>query len=90
MALPHHDGDEVQPEPKVATPGRAGRTIRKVAVGAVGATVTAAGVVMLVTPGPGVVVALAGLAILGREFPSVRRRLDSTRSAVSSRLRDRR
>ena len=35
----------------------------------------AAGIVMLVTPGPGVIVTLAGLAILGREFPFARRRL---------------
>ena len=70
--------------------GRTSSTVRKIATGAVGGTVTAAGVIMLVTPGPGVVVALAGLAILGREFPSVRRRLDSARDAVSSRLSDRR
>ncbi len=51
------------------------RIIRKAGVGALGGVVIAAGLVMLVTPGPGVLVTLAGLAILGREFPSARRHL---------------
>ncbi|NNL49148.1 MAG: hypothetical protein HKO76_12380, partial [Acidimicrobiia bacterium] len=38
--------------------------LRKVVVGTAGAAVTAAGVVMLVTPGPGVLVTLGGLSIL--------------------------
>ena len=54
--------------------------VRKVAVGAVGGIVTAGGLVMLVTPGPGALVTLAGLAILGREFPAARRVIDRVRS----------
>jgi hypothetical protein len=53
--------------------------VRKVAVGAVGGVVTAGGLVMLVTPGPGALVTLAGLAILGREFPAARRVVDRVR-----------
>ena len=60
-------------EPKSRS--RTVRVLRKVGIGAVGGVVIAAGIVMLVTPGPGVIVTLAGLAILGREFPSARRRL---------------
>jgi hypothetical protein len=52
---------------------------RKLAVGAAGTTVTAAGLVMLVIPGPGIVTVAAGLAILGTEFPSARRLLDRLR-----------
>ncbi len=54
-------------------------TARKVAVAVVGSTVTAGGVVMLVTPGPGIVGVLAGLSILGSEFPAARRTLNRLR-----------
>jgi hypothetical protein len=64
--------------------------LRKLAVGAVGGAVTVAGVVMLVTPGPGVIVTFAGMTILAREFPAVRNRLDGWRDAASSRLQNRR
>ncbi|MBT8250272.1 MAG: hypothetical protein KJN81_08410, partial [Acidimicrobiia bacterium] len=42
--------------------------LRKVVVGTAGAAVTAAGVVMLVSPVPGVLVTLGGLSILSSEF----------------------
>lgn len=45
-------------------------------VGLVGGTVTTAGVVMLVTPGPGLVVIIAGLAILATQFAWAERALD--------------
>ncbi len=76
----------MQPDPEAATSPRPSGTLRKLATGAVGGTVTAAGVVMLVTPGPGVLVAFAGMAILAREFPAVRSRLDRWRDMASSRL----
>jgi uncharacterized protein (TIGR02611 family) len=44
------------------------RSTRRLAVLVVGAAVTVAGLVMLVTPGPGLVVIIAGLAILATEF----------------------
>ena len=87
MALPHHAGDPVQPDDGVEPPQRPSGTLRKLVTGAVGGTVTAAGVVMLVTPGPGVIVAFAGMTILAREFPAVRNRLDRWRDAASSRLK---
>lgn len=49
------------------------RTARKVVIGVVGGTVVAAGVVMLVTPGPAFLVIPAGLAILAVEFGFARR-----------------
>lgn len=42
----------------------------------VGTIVILAGVVMLVTPGPGIVAIIAGLAIMADEFPPARRALD--------------
>lgn len=45
-------------------------------VGLVGGLVTTAGVVMLVTPGPGLLVIIAGLAILATQFTWAERALD--------------
>lgn len=44
------------------------QTARKVVIFVIGATVVLIGVVMIVAPGPAVVVIPAGLAILGTEF----------------------
>jgi hypothetical protein len=46
----------------------------------------AAGVVMLVTPGPGLLVVAAGLAVLAREFRWARRLLASARERLSARF----
>ncbi len=56
--------------------------LRKVVVGAAGGALTAAGVVMLVTPGPGVLVTLGGLGILSTEFPIAQRALHGLRRRV--------
>ncbi len=48
---------------------------RRLAVGVVGGLVTALGLVLLVLPGPGILVVLAGLAILASEFRFARRLL---------------
>ena len=53
--------------------------VRKVAVLVVGAPVAALGLVMLVTPGPGIPVLIAGLAILSIEFHWARRHVDRMR-----------
>ncbi len=55
------------------------RTARRIVVAVVGATVVGIGVVMLVLPGPGLVVIPSGLAILGLEFAWARRWLRSLR-----------
>ncbi|GAA4144085.1 PGPGW domain-containing protein [Actinomadura keratinilytica] len=49
------------------------RVLRKAAVAVAGVALIVAGVAMLVLPGPGVVAILAGLGLLGTEFPAARR-----------------
>jgi hypothetical protein len=57
--------------------------IRKTGVAVAGGAVTAAGVVMLVTPGPGIVAIAVGLGILGSEFKRPRRLLDSVKKRIT-------
>lgn len=61
--------------PDTASPGRlrsagraATRHARRVAIAVIGGTVLAVGAAMLVLPGPGLVVLIVGLGILGVEF----------------------
>ncbi|MCP4965610.1 MAG: hypothetical protein GY926_10270 [bacterium] len=67
------------PEPYDPIEEEPSGTVRKAAVAVAGSVVTAAGVVMLVTPGPGIIGVLAGLGILSTEFPAARRTLDKLR-----------
>ena len=60
------------------------RTARRIAVLAVGSTVVLLGVVMLFTPGPGLVVIPVGLAILGVEFAWARLWLRKVRESISN------
>jgi tellurite resistance protein TerC len=48
---------------------------KRIAIAVVGTLVTLIGILMLVGPGPGLVVFPAGLAILGTEFPWAQRLL---------------
>ncbi len=61
---------------------------RRIAVAVVGGTTVLLGVLLLATPGPGLVVIPVGLAILGLEFAWARRWLrrmrDEGRSALES------
>jgi uncharacterized protein (TIGR02611 family) len=59
------------------------RQVRRLVVFMVGITIVLIGVVMLVTPGPAVVVIPAGLAILGLEFRWARRWLRQARAMVT-------
>jgi len=61
------------------------KTARRVAVGVLGATVLLIGIVMIVTPGPALVVIPVGLAILSIEFAWARIWLKRLREAISSR-----
>jgi len=54
--------------------------VRKVLVTTAGTTVLIAGLAMLVLPGPGLVVVMAGLAILATEFAWAERRLHQARA----------
>ncbi|GAA0598764.1 PGPGW domain-containing protein [Actinomadura livida] len=67
------------------------RLVRKIAVAVAGFALIVAGLAMLVLPGPGVVAILAGLGLLGTEFPTARRiseRLNSYVRAAWHRVRD--
>ena len=52
------------------------RTGRKARVGAAGAATVAVGVVLIPLPGPGSLIILGGLTVLGREFPAAKRLAD--------------
>ncbi|MDP8987482.1 MAG: PGPGW domain-containing protein [Actinomycetota bacterium] len=56
-----------------------GRNVRRVAVALVGGTLILVGVALLVLPGPGMVVIVAGFAVLASEFPWARSGLAAAR-----------
>ena len=60
------------------------KTARRIVVLAVGSTVVLLGIVMLVTPGPGLIVIPIGLAILGAEFAWARIWLRKARESISN------
>lgn len=55
----------------------------RLSVAALGFTVLAVGVVMLVTPGPGLLVIIAGLAILGHQFAWAAKALDKAKARAA-------
>jgi uncharacterized protein (TIGR02611 family) len=55
----------------------------RLSIAAVGFTVLAVGVVMLVTPGPGLLVIIAGLAILAHQFAWAARALDKAKARAA-------
>lgn len=57
---------------------------RRVTIFVVGATVALLGLVMLLTPGPGIPVIVAGLAILAVEFAWARRLLANARARMQA------
>jgi uncharacterized protein (TIGR02611 family) len=57
-----------------------GRSGKRIAVTVVGFVVLIAGVIMMVTPGPGVIAILAGLAILASEWAWAERALDRAKA----------
>jgi len=61
------------------------KVARRVVIAIAGTTVLIIGVVMLVTPGPAILVIPAGLAILGLEFAWARVWLKKMRAAISRR-----
>lgn len=60
------------------------KVVRRIVVAVVGTTVLLLGVIMLVTPGPALLVIPAGLAILGLEFAWARYWLRRARRTISS------
>ena len=66
------------------------RAARRIVIAVVGATVVLIGVVMLLTPGPGLVVIPLGLAILSIEFAWARLWLKRVRERISEHGAERR
>lgn len=66
--------------------GSTWRLVRRVVVGVIGLVVLIAGIVMIVTPGPAILVIPAGMAILGTEFQWARRQVDRIRSEARRRI----
>jgi hypothetical protein len=60
--------------------------LRRLGVGVVGAVTILIGIVLLFLPGPGTVVIVAGLAILGSEFERPRRWVQSLREKARAAL----
>lgn len=60
------------------------RTSVRASISAVGFAVLAAGLVLLVTPGPGLVVIIAGLAVLATQFTWAERALDTARAKAAA------
>ena len=60
------------------------KAARRIVVGVVGVTVLLIGVIMLVTPGPALVVIPVGLAILSIEFAWARHWLRRLRESISN------
>jgi len=58
--------------------------VRRIAVGVAGAATVAAGLALLVLPGPGLLVIALGLAILALEFAWARRLLLKVRARLQS------
>ena len=52
------------------------RARRKASVGAAGFTTIAVGIALIPLPGPGTLIILGGLTMLGREFPGAKRMAD--------------
>ena len=61
------------------------KAARRIVVGVVGATVLLIGVVMIVTPGPALIVIPVGLMILSLEFAWARLWLKRLRASISNR-----
>ena len=73
------------PKPSAVEVMRAiGRNSKRVAATTVGAAVVVAGLALLVLPGPGIVVVVLGLAILGTEYAWAQAGLERTKKAADS------
>ena len=60
------------------------KTARRVAIAVLGGTIIAIGIVMIVAPGPALIVIPIGLAVLGIEFAWARRWLKRPRETISN------
>ena len=62
--------------------------VKRVTIGIVGGLVVLVGVALLVLPGPGLLLVLAGLLILASEFPTLERYVDPVRDRAMKAAED--
>lgn len=65
-----------------------GRSGKRVAATVIGSSLIGVGIVLLVIPGPGLLLIIAGLAVLATEYEWARRALDSAKARAKT-VRDR-
>ena len=65
-----------------------GRPVRRALIAVAGGVLTVVGVILLVLPGPGLVLVLAGLLVLASEFPAVSRYVAPVRERAMKTAQD--
>ena len=65
-----------------------GKLFRRVSLGVLGGALVVVGVVLLVLPGPGLLLVLAGLLVLASEFPVLERYVDPVRDRAMKAAED--
>lgn len=66
----------------------AGRQVKRAGVAVLGSVVLLVGIALLVLPGPGLLLVLAGLLILASEFPTLERFIDPVRDRAEKAAED--
>jgi hypothetical protein len=66
----------------------AGKQVKRATVAVVGGVVLLVGIALLVLPGPGLLLVLAGLLILASEFPALERHIDPVRDRAMKAAED--
>lgn len=66
----------------------AGKHVKRVTIAVVGGLVLLVGIALLVLPGPGLLLVLAGLLILASEFPTLERYIDPVRDRAMKAAED--
>jgi hypothetical protein len=66
----------------------AGKQVKRVTIAVAGAVVLLVGLALLVLPGPGLLLVLAGLLILASEFPTLERFIDPVRDRAMKAAED--
>ncbi len=65
-----------------------GKLFRRMSVGVIGAVLLVVGVALLVLPGPGLLLVLAGLLVLASEFPALERHVEPVRARAMKAAED--
>ena len=66
----------------------AGKQVKRATIAVIGTLVLLVGVALLVLPGPGLLLVLAGLLILATEFPALERHIDPVRDRAMKAAED--